>query len=67
MENPYEQMNDLGGKNPLFLVQHPCLSCRYLTPLAAFLWWHGFTDDFYRRGEPAGWDPSMGSTLGRNV
>ena len=20
---PYEQMDDLGGKNPLFLVQHP--------------------------------------------
>ena len=24
------------------------IACRYLTPLAAFLWWHGFTDDFYR-------------------
>ncbi len=21
--NPYEQMDDLGGKTPLFLVQHP--------------------------------------------
>ena len=23
MGKPYEQMDDLGGKNPLFLVQHP--------------------------------------------
>ena len=23
---PYEQMDDLGGKLPLFLVQHPCFS-----------------------------------------
>ena len=27
MENPtYEQMDDLGGKNPLFLVQHLCVA-----------------------------------------
>ena len=23
---PYEQMDDLGGKNPYFLVQHPYVS-----------------------------------------
>ena len=31
-------------------------SRRYLTPLAAFLWWHGFTDDFYRLGMGGGHD-----------
>eukprot|EP00435_Cladocopium_sp_Y103_P064575 s533_g26.t1 len=30
------------------LVNEPEDTLRYLTPLAAFLWWHGFTDDFYR-------------------
>jgi len=32
----------------LELVAEPEDTLRYLTPLAAFLWWHGFTDDFYR-------------------
>ncbi|CAJ1425412.1 unnamed protein product [Effrenium voratum] len=32
----------------LELVEEPEDTLRYLTPLAAFLWWHGFSDDFYR-------------------
>ncbi|CAE7807179.1 mettl24 [Symbiodinium microadriaticum] len=31
----------------LELVQQPDDTLRYLTPLGAFLWWHGFSDDFY--------------------
>eukprot|EP00913_Durusdinium_trenchii_P030341 g28421.t1 len=32
----------------LELVKEPEDTFRYLTPLGAFLWWHGFSDDFYR-------------------
>ncbi|CAE7637475.1 unnamed protein product [Symbiodinium sp. CCMP2592] len=31
----------------LELVRQPDDTLRYLTPLGAFLWWHGFSDDFY--------------------
>ena len=33
--NPYFLMDDLGGKHPLFLVQHP----NETVPNVLFLWW----------------------------
>ncbi len=53
--NPYEQMDDLGGKIPLFLVQHPYTTWPFSTKWSTF---NGWTNTW-------GWCCASGAAVGR--